>query len=134
MYLVGLEQPSQVIYWLTGSVNYQLANVLFTLLLAVLIRCYAATRRVEKAFWFTTSVALVVLIVGHNETTMVLTLGVLVLVTLSAVLQASKDQAGSRAAMMICLLAAAVISALVVVLAPGNASKAQDARRVLGMA
>ena len=82
MYLVGLEQPSQVIYWLTGSVNYQLANVLFTLLLAVLIRCYAATTRVEKAFWFTTSVALVVLIVGHNETTMVLTLGVLVLVTL----------------------------------------------------
>jgi Family of unknown function (DUF6056) len=133
MYLVGLEQPSQVIYWLTGAVNYQLANVLFALMLAVLIRCYAARTRVEKAFWFATSVALVVLIVGHNETTMVLTLGVLALIALFAVRQALKDRAGSRAAMMMCLLAAAVISALVVALAPGNASRAQYEEQTWGL-
>jgi hypothetical protein len=132
MYLVGLEQPSQVLYWLTGSVNYQLANVLFVLLLAAMIRCYLSASTAASVAYFITSLALVVLAVGHNETTMVLTLGVLSLAALFAFLQGSRDRTQARAAMMVGLLVVGIVAALVVALAPGNAVRARYEEQVWG--
>ena len=51
-YLLGVEQPNEIIYWFTASTGYQLANILLVLLLAALIRLCVADGGLARGVWF----------------------------------------------------------------------------------
>ena len=75
--MISLDRPSEDIYWFSGAVTYQLANVLFILLLAVLVRLYFAQSTIEKCLLLTASGLLVLFVVGSNETIIIPTTFVL---------------------------------------------------------
>jgi hypothetical protein len=94
-YLLGVEQPNEIIYWFTASTAYQLANILFVLLLATLIRLCVADGGLARGVWFVTAGVLACIIVGQNELVLVLTVGVLGLFMLSPFVASTST--GSRA-------------------------------------
>jgi hypothetical protein len=100
------------------------ANVFFTLLLAVLVRLYFAQSISEKCFFFVTSVAFVLFIVGCNETILVTTLAMLAF-SMFWVWSQTEKHTGSYRIMLACLLVIGVIASLVVILAPGNSLRIQ---------
>jgi hypothetical protein len=124
IYLVSLDRPSEVVYWFSGSITYQVANVFFTLLLAVLVRLYFAQSITEKCFFFVTSVAFLLFIVGCNETILVTTLAMLAF-SMFLVWSQTEKHTGSYRIMLACLLVIGVIASLVVILAPGNSLRIQ---------
>ena len=132
IYLVSLDRPSEVLYWLSASVSYQLANVLVTILLATLIHFYFAKTKAKKFFLFTASGLLVVLVVGCNEATMAITLSFLGLSVLSLCFSHYENRTSSYKVMLMCLLVIAIIASLVVILAPGNSIRIQVEEKTWG--
>ena len=120
IYLVSLDRPSEVLYWLSASVTYQLANVLVTIWLATLIHFYFAKTKAKKFFLFTASGLLLLLVVGLNEVMMAVTLSFLGLSVLSLCFSHYENRTSSYKVMLMCLLVIAIIASLVVILAPGN--------------
>jgi uncharacterized protein DUF6056 len=132
IYLVSLDRPSEVLYWLSASVSYQLANVLVTLLLATLIHFYFAKTKAKKFFLFTASGLLVLLVVGLNEVIMAVTLSFLGLSVLSLCFSHYGNRTSSYKVMLMCLLVIAIIGSLVVILAPGNSIRIQAEEKTWG--
>ena len=120
IYLISLDRPGEVIYWFSGSVTYQLANVLLILLLAILIRLYFAETSAKKFVLFTASAVLMVLIIGHNETAMAVTLSSLALVVVCLNLSHDKDRFRGYKVLLEGMLVIGILASLVVILAPGN--------------
>jgi Family of unknown function (DUF6056) len=133
IYLLSLDRPSEVIYWFSGAVTYQLANVLFTLVLATLVRLYFAKTRAKKFFLLAASMLLVFLIIGHNETVMAVTISVLGLSVLASCLSYHEDRAKSYRVMLICVLTVGIMASLIVILAPGNPMRIQREAQRWGM-
>ena len=131
IYLVSLDRPSEVLYWLS-ALSYQLPNVLVTILLATLIHFYFAKTKAKKFFLFTASGLLVVLVVGCNEATMAITLSFLGLSVLSLCFSHYENRTSSYKVMLMCLLVIAIIASLVVILAPGNSIRIQVEEKTWG--
>jgi Family of unknown function (DUF6056) len=132
IYLVSLDRPSEVLYWLSASVSYQLANSLVTMLLTTLIHFYFAKTKAKKFFLFTASALLVLLVVGCNEVIMAVTLSFLGLSVLSLSVLHYENRTSSYKVMLVCLLVIAIIGSLVVVLAPGNSIRIQEEQEIWG--
>ena len=132
IYLVSLDRPSEVLYWLSASISYQLANVLVTIFLATLIYLYFAKTKAKKLFLFSTSGLLVLLIVGCNEVTMAITVSFLGLAVLSLWFSHYENRASSYKAMVVCLFVIAISGSLVVILAPGNSMRIQAEEETWG--
>jgi hypothetical protein len=133
IYLVSLDRPSEVLYWLSASVSYQLGNVLVTILLATLIYFYFAKTKAKKFFLFTASGLLVLLVIGHNEVIMAVTLFFLGLSVLSLSFSDYENRTSSYKGMLMCLLVIAIIASLVVILAPGNSIRIYHEERDWGL-
>jgi hypothetical protein len=125
IYLVSLDRPSEVLYWLSASVSYQLANVLVTILLATLIHFNFAKTKAKKFFLFAASGLLVLLVVGLNEVIMAVILSFLGLSVLSLCFSQYDNRISSYKVILTCLLVIAIIGSLVVILAPGNSIRIQ---------
>jgi hypothetical protein len=132
IYLISLDRPGEVIYWFSGSVTYPLANVLLTLWLAILIRLYFAETSAKKFVLFTASAVLMVLIIGHNETAMAVTLSSLALVVVCLNLSHDKDRFRGYKALLEGILVIGILASLVVILAPGNRIRIEE-EKVWGM-
>jgi hypothetical protein len=120
LFLAGLPDVAQGIYWAAGSLTFQFANISFILLVAILV--YRELREPSvgtRALLWTAAAALVVLIVGANEVSLVLTLLLLAAGTGGA-LRAGR----STVAFWGGLLGLAVLAAAVSALAPGNVARA----------
>ena len=78
LFVAGIPDPAQTLYWVTGSFTYQLGNILVVFLIAMLIRREtAADSRRFRPVVFLISLLLVVGAVGANEISLLLTLMIL---------------------------------------------------------
>jgi hypothetical protein len=132
-YLLGVEQPNEIIYWFTASTGYQLSNILFVLLLATLIRLCVADGGLARGVWFVTAGVLACIIVGQNEMALVLTVGVLGLFALSVFVASTSTGSRATAALLGCLCCIGIAASLVAVLAPGNYVRAEYETKYWGM-
>jgi hypothetical protein len=133
IYLLSLERPSEVIFWLSGAVTYQLANALLTLMAAILIRLYFAESRAKRLVLFAASAVMVVLVVGHNETAMTVTLSSLALTVMCLSLSNDNNRFREYSRLLIGLLVIGILATLVVILAPGNRVRIEFEEQVWGM-
>jgi len=134
IYLVSLDRPGEVLYWLSASVSYQFANSLLAILLATLIHFYFAKTRAKKCVFFTAAVLLVLLVVGCNEIIMAVTvcfLGLLSVFSLRFLQYENRTQ--SYNGMLMSLVVIAIIASLVVILAPGNSMRIQAEEEIWGL-
>jgi hypothetical protein len=120
LYLAGLPDVSQTVYWATGSLIYQVGNVGLVLLVAVLVcrERHALPRPLRWLLWLA-GAALVALLQGTNDVTMLLTTFLLAAGTVLA-LRGRRDSA----AFWVGLLALALLAGGVAELAPGNFARA----------
>ena len=132
LYLVSLDRPSEVLYWLSASVSYQFANSLAALFLATLIHFYFAKTKAKKFFLFTASAVLVLLVVGCNEVIMAVTLAFLGTFVLSLSILHYENRTSSYRVILTCLLVIAISGSLVVILAPGNSIRIQEEQDIWG--
>jgi hypothetical protein len=132
MYLLSLDKPSEVIYWFSGAITYQLANVLFTLFLATLVSLFFAKTRVRRFLLLTASLLLLLLIVGLNETSMVLALSTLGLSVLYLFSSHNEEPAKSYRVMLMSVLIVGAMASLFVICAPGNSVRLQFETQLWG--
>lgn len=118
IYLLNMERPNEVLYWFAGAVSYQLANVLFIVLSAMLIRLHAARTLPKQIGLFLASTIFVLFIAGLNETAMTGLLTILALLMLLSF--ANEHPSRFYRPMMMGIFFAALVASLIVVLAPGN--------------
>ncbi len=112
-----MPDASEGFYWYTGAVTYQLANVLCVFLAANWIRALRTPEAVN-GWWYAVQCGLVVLIAGSNE----VHAAYLVLAHLGLVGWTWRRTGKVRGPAMV-LLTVALLCTLVVVLAPGNATR-----------
>lgn len=121
LFVAGMPDPAQTFYWLSGSFIYQLGNVFFVVLVALLI--WRETRSTAKQYQFVlafiASALAAVATIGSNEVSLLLTVFTLSAGTYVA-FRARRDSRHFWAA----LLAVAIAAALVSVIAPGNGLRA----------
>ena len=116
LFISGAPDVAQTFYWPGGSFTYQIPNILLIFLLGLLIwRETTARNKNLRILISILSSLLVVVIIGANEISLILTGTVLAFGTLHA-LWMRRDSRVFWAA----LLLIAVVAALVSVLAPGN--------------
>jgi hypothetical protein len=120
LYLAGLPDVAQAIYWASGSLTYQAGNVGLTFLAAVLIyrERHAHHWALRSALWIA-GAALVMLVQGTNDLTMLLTTFVLGAGALCA-FRARRGSVGFWTGLLVVALVAGVVSGL----APGNFARA----------
>jgi hypothetical protein len=116
LFIAGVPDPAQTFYWIGGSFTYQLPNILLVVLLGLLLRreTNAETPR-SRRLLFALAGLLVVVIVGANEISLLLT----GLMLGGGAVYALWTRRDSRA-FWVGLFMIAVGAALVSVLAPGN--------------
>lgn len=117
LYLHLIPDASEGFYWYTGAVTYQLANVLCMLLAANWIRALRTPDAVG-GWWYPAQCALVVLIAGSNE----VHAAFMVLAHIGLLAWTWKRTGRMRGPSMV-LLVVALLCTLVVVVAPGNATR-----------
>ena len=121
LFLAGLPDVAQTVYWATGSLTYQLGNVALLLLLTLAAR---EERSTSSRWWasllrFVAAAVVALVAVGANEATL---LCVLVLTGCGATVAAMGRR--RTVGFWVGVLIVATIGALASVLAPGNASRA----------
>ena len=120
LYLAGLPDVAQTIYWATGSLMYQMGNVGVLLLVAILA-CgeQGAPSPVLRGLLWMAGVVLVALLPGANDVTMLLTVCLLAVGTLTAFRARRPTVAFWASLLVVGLLGAGVAG-----LAPGNYARA----------
>jgi hypothetical protein len=123
IFLTGLPDTAQYIYWTMGIADYALGNVALLLLLAIAAQCELGgmTNRVLSILLFVTAAILSIIAVGTNELTMFCVMALL----LGATALAIKHHTES-VWFWIGLFIIAVLGALVSIFAPGNLARAQS--------
>ena len=74
VYLYNMPAVNPGLYWMTGSMTYQMGNILFAFLLGWLIRIVRAETNRQRSLSIAASCLLVFLASGTNEVTMILVL------------------------------------------------------------
>lgn len=114
LYLSGLPNTAEVVFWLAGGATYQLGNTLYLSLLALLSLCIAK-ETATRMTWLLAGLV-VVISAGTNETMMLLQSATLLLCVAAA--YALKSPQSRR---LSALLALSLACAGLVMAAPGNA-------------
>jgi hypothetical protein len=115
MYLIQMPSVSQGLYWLSGSVTYQLSNILAVLLFCFLIKLIETNERKYLAL----SIFFTFLVVGLNEASMLLITFLIGVVFIFKYIQKKKFNFS-----ILILLIFAVVFAVIVIKSPGNAIRA----------
>jgi hypothetical protein len=117
VYVSMTPDPAQTFYWLAGGATYQVGNILFTVLVALLVALETRPRgsAVRRAALFVAASVCVVAIMGTNEVSLILTLLTLACGT---VIVACKGSATRY--LWLALLAIALVAAVASIAAPGN--------------
>jgi len=115
LYLIQMPSISQGFYWLAGSITYQLSNVLAILLCSILIKLIETNERK----YLIISVFFAFLIVGSNETAMLLITFLIGTIFIYRFIQLKKINYS-----LLILLIFVVIFSLIVIKSPGNAIRA----------
>lgn len=124
-YLIQLPSVCQGFYWLSGSISYQLPNILSVILFYFLIQLI----KTNKTRYLAISIFCTILIIGSNETSMVMIDFLIAVIFIFKYLQQKKINYS-----LLALLVFAVIFSLIVINSPGNAiraSKFQDNHQIL---
>lgn len=111
----GMPSVVQGLYWEPGSITYQLANILLLYLIINVIRLIIAPNKQVSFSKLGISYFLIIVIGGLNETSMLLMVVLLLFLTGIDFLLRRKINFT-----LLTFMATAVISALIVLLAPGN--------------
>lgn len=124
--IVLFQMPSiaEGIYWYTASIAYTLPTILFLFYLALLINYFKHTFIINKYFHFILLSILLIVIVGFNESIMLLILALHFI----AIIKSYQFNLAEKRVWFI-LGGIAVISAVIAIFAPGNfvrASRFQD--------
>lgn len=115
MYLIQMPSVSQGLYWLSGSVTYQLSNILAVLLFCFLIKLIETNERKYLAL----SIFFTFLVVGLNEASMLLITFLIGVVFIFKSIQQKKFNFS-----ILILLIFAVVFAVIVIKSPGNVIRA----------
>lgn len=116
-YLIQIPSVSQGFYWLSGSISYQLPNILSIILFYYLIKLLES----NSMRYLLISLFLAVLIIGSNETSMFIIDYLLVVIFIFKYIQQKKVNYS-----LLTVLIFAVIFSLIVIKAPGNALRAKE--------
>lgn len=117
IYLVQMPNVAEGFYWLAGSVTYQLSNILFIWLIYFLLKLIKA----NTIKYFLLTLFLMVMIIGTNETTMLLVDLLLVSVF---IFNYNKSQKINY--FLLSLLVVAGICSAIVYFSPGNIIRASS--------
>ncbi|MFT2007183.1 DUF6056 family protein [Pontibacter sp. 13R65] len=115
LYVRQVPDITQSLFWLCGSLTYQLPSIMFLILLAYIARLIKSSNTGKNNWRVLVSAVLCVMIVGSNEMALLMTLSVLFLLVV-----ACWQYREEHATHMAILFGVAFIAALVAVLAPGN--------------
>ena len=118
IYFAAMPSPSEGFYWFSGAWVYQLANILFMLLLLFLLRLKNATVPASRLLYFICAAVCAVCIVGCNEISLIITC---LCISFFTIHQYTKNKAGNGyfiAVTVICYIAAALAA-----FAPGNVER-----------
>lgn len=123
IFMLSNVELRSTIFWLAGGATYTLANALFLISLGLtLSTIYIHQADRQSALWASLNVILIFLINGFNEAIMLANTAVITcLLCLSLVFRTLGKQEYLR---LLAFEVSAVISTLIVVLAPGNAVRA----------
>ena len=119
LYLYQMPTVAQTIYWMSGSLTYQSANILLLFLLAALIRFY---RKVHKPGLYFLKLLITLLLfaaIGCNETTMAMVAFLIFSLVLFTFYQQQQLNY-----FMVRLMLVTIVACSLVILAPGNAVRA----------
>ncbi|AHM60063.1 hypothetical protein D770_09030 [Flammeovirgaceae bacterium 311] len=115
LYVVRLPSITEAFYWMSGSVTYQLASILSLFLFSVIIHLHAQQRRSKRFLYTLVAAVLCVVIVGLNETSMMLLCVALFLwLAIRFYLTRKIDKP------LLVLLLVTILASVVVIAAPGN--------------
>ncbi|RDV15539.1 hypothetical protein DXT99_08605 [Pontibacter diazotrophicus] len=115
VYFVQMPDIAQGIYWFSGYMTYQFANILTLLLLLCLYQFFHVTGRLFKMIYILLSAVLATAVIGSNEMSLV---GVMVLLTF--ILFTSWNKSFTNRPYLFFLFVICVAASLTAVLAPGN--------------
>lgn len=73
IYFIAMPSTAEGFYWFSGAWVYQLANVLFMLLMAALIKLKRSETNAAHLLYFICSIVLAVCIAGSNEISLIIT-------------------------------------------------------------
>lgn len=114
VYFSFMPQPTEGIYWYAGAATYQAANILTLLFYGLIISCQQLSPQRKNLIVPVTAVAFF-LLMGLNETSMLMHLfGLLCMTGLSALDHKEWDRG------LLAILVVGLIGALIVYMAPGN--------------
>lgn len=115
LYLIKMPSISEGFYWLAGSITYQLANIISIMFLCFLIKLIETNEKKYLIF----SILCTILIIGSNETSMLLIDFFIVVIFIFKYLQLKKIDYS-----ILIILIFAIIFSLIVIISPGNTVRA----------
>ena len=118
LFLHGMPDASEGIYWYTGAVTYQVPNALGLILVANWIIALRRDHQRPGSLWWCVQAVLVIIIAGCNE----LHMAYLVLFHAGLLIWCRKGVPQAQR-MVLILLGLSVACGLIVALAPGNATR-----------
>jgi hypothetical protein len=119
LYLTNLGSLGQTIYWLAGSITYQMSIILYIQLLYLYTLIYSDTNRNHNAVLYSITFILLIIAAGCNETILVLLIMTYVLLTLFVLNSNKRNNMSLIIYSTLCLVITG-ICAFVVIKAPGN--------------
>ncbi|MDJ0832863.1 MAG: DUF6056 family protein [Gammaproteobacteria bacterium] len=116
VFLLGIRHSASSLYWISGAMTYQSANILLLLTLGLMIRIHDRQQQQQdsKALWVGLGLAVVVGM-GSNENNMITLLGVLLLALLI-----NRQRTWQQQLPWLTLLVIALVCFSIVYLSPGN--------------
>jgi hypothetical protein len=116
LYIIRLPNITEAFYWISGSLTYQLASTLCLLLFALIIHLHEQHQKHKRVFYTLLGSILCIVIVGLNETSMML---LCIMLFLWLLIRSFMQEAINMT--LLVMLLVTVAASLVVILAPGNA-------------
>ncbi|MEN8213787.1 MAG: DUF6056 family protein [Pseudomonadota bacterium] len=122
VFLLGMISPASGLYWMAGALSYQSANIFLLLALGLMIRLLERQKRSEKYFdLLALLLAVMVMAVGFNETSMI------ALTAMSLLFFLARVRSGWAISWpWLLVLITTLLCVGVVYFSPGNAIRAAD--------
>jgi len=115
-YIANCPSPPEGIYWLTGTVTYQVGGCLLLLFLGSIAKYVRAMSRRERLWLALLLLVLTVVAAGVNEILM----SVLAMIFVCASVYVFRSSGAKHRSFFVCLAIAAAVSFFIAITAPGN--------------
>jgi hypothetical protein len=122
LFVYLMPSPAEGFYWYTGAVTYQTANALSLIYLTLMVRYFYQKTRMSKMGYLILASLILVLIIGLNETILLMILLFQSLFLVFANLNRASQKNMMKVAIL--LLVLAMVASMVVIFAPGNVYRA----------